>query len=232
LLRSDRLLREPRRALHRGRQRVPRLAPVQRRVRAPGAGHAGRLPAGPDGRPRLPFVHGLAHRPRRARARPQHERLNRAACAGPRGCGDAREATMEAAGPQPEPATAWRRLGHRQRMDVLHHARQGRPYPDREVAAIALRWAQWWQAQPFLYQAWTGLRDSIKLYALLAVALLGAVQTGGQLTVGRSWSLIGSVACCLLVTAAIVAARVWYVRADASKVERTNLGAELTEPAE
>src|SRR5262247_1486647 len=110
------------------------------------------------------------------------------------------EDAMEASGPELEPAKAWRQLGHRQRMDVLHHARQGRPYPDPKVATIALRWAQWWQAQPLPYKARAALRYSIKLDALLAVALVGGVLTGGQLMVGRSGNLIGSVALWFLVT--------------------------------
>jgi hypothetical protein len=121
-----------------------------------------------------------------------------------------------------EPARSWRDLGYRRRMDVLHHARQGRPYPDPEVAAVALGWARWWRAQPPHRRALAAAPFVLGVYAVLALGLLGGVLTGGELTVDRSWSVAATAGSWLLTTIALVAARVLFVSADAAKVERVN----------
>ena len=76
---------------------------------------------------------------------------------------------------------AWRELGHARRRDVLHHARQGRPYPDPEVAAVAVQWARqvrsvpWWRRLP----------------RAAAMALVAYTVLGGLLA-GTIWVLPGS----------------------------------------
>lgn len=127
-----------------------------------------------------------------------------------------------------EPLEAWRRLGYRQRMDVLPHARQGRPHPDPEMAATAVGWARWWRAQPLSRHVLSALGFTLKLYALLALALLATLLTGGTASIEPGSTILGSVAGGLLTTAAIIAARVLWVRADAAKVERVHAGIPLS----
>jgi hypothetical protein len=58
---------------------------------------------------------------------------------------------------------------------------------------------------------------TIKLDALLAVALLAGVLAGGTLTIDPSWSAAESAAFGLVTLAAVIAARVMSVRADAAR---------------
>jgi hypothetical protein len=131
-----------------------------------------------------------------------------------------------------ERAEAWRSLGYRRRMVVLHHARQGRPYPDAGVAAIALRWAQWWRARPLLFQARAALWFTIKLCALVGLVMVVLVLTGGEVTIGDSGSIWASAASTPMTTLVIVAARVLFVTVDASKVERANRVVPVEHPVE
>ena len=91
-----------------------------------------------------------------------------------------------------EPLEAWRRLGYRQRMDVLYHARQGRPHPDPEMAATAVGWARSWRAQPLSRHVLSALGFTLKLYALLALALLATLLTGGTASIEPGSTILGS----------------------------------------
>jgi hypothetical protein len=79
-------------------------------------------------------------------------------------------------GPQP-----WRDLGHAGRKDVLHHARQGRPYPDPEVAAIAVQWARRVRSVPLWRRLLRGVGMAVVVYSAV----------GGVIAVAI-WALPGS----------------------------------------
>lgn len=61
---------------------------------------------------------------------------------------------------------AWRDLDHATRRDVLHHARQGRPYPDPEVADVAVQWARWMRSVP----VWRRLLRAVGLAVVFQLA--------------------------------------------------------------
>jgi hypothetical protein len=79
-------------------------------------------------------------------------------------------------GPQP-----WRDLGHARRKDVLHHARQGRPYPDPEIAAIAVQWARRVRSVPLWWRLLRGVGMAVVVYSVV----------GGVIAAGI-WALPGS----------------------------------------
>jgi hypothetical protein len=66
----------------------------------------------------------------------------------------------------------WRGLGHATRRAVLRGAREGRPYPDPEVAVLAVPWARWVRSLP----SWRHL--------LRAVGLAIVVQLASGLALG------------------------------------------------
>lgn len=74
-----------------------------------------------------------------------------------------------------------RDLGHAQRMDVRHHVRQGRPYPDPEVAAIAVQWARRVRS----VSLWRRLLRGVGM-AVLVYTVVGGVIVAGI------WALPGS----------------------------------------
>jgi hypothetical protein len=69
---------------------------------------------------------------------------------------------------------AWRGLGHARRKDVLHHARQGRPYPDPEVAAIAVQWARRVRSKPLWWRLLRGVGMAVVVYS----AVGGVIAAG------------------------------------------------------
>jgi hypothetical protein len=101
---------------------------------------------------------------------------------------------------------AWRGLGHATRRAVLRRAREGRPYPDPEVAVLAVQWARWVRPLPWwrhllravglaiIVQLASGL--ALGVLALVASALLGGgfgVERGSFWVLRSLWEL-GSLA--------------------------------------
>lgn len=71
-------------------------------------------------------------------------------------------------GPQRQAERAWRKVGGRQRRQVIRLARQGRPHPDPYVSSVALTWAR---------QTRFHLRSALALSALGIVLYFGILWT-------------------------------------------------------
>jgi hypothetical protein len=85
---------------------------------------------------------------------------------------------------------AWRDLGHDLRRDVIQHAREGQPYPDPLVAAMAVEWASALLSEPLWRRQLRAAWWAVVAYAALGVPLLLLWLVGGELSIDRGYGWV------------------------------------------
>jgi hypothetical protein len=114
----------------------------------------------------------------------------------------------------------WRDLAPDWRMDVIYYARQGRPYPDSKIAAIAVAWAKWLLGTPlWRCLVWAAWRAVLGYVVLVAASLLVFSLLPGTISWAHGVTLYLRVALGLSIFVFILGIQPWL---DARRISRAN----------